>query len=133
MAVKVIVLAAYALMIIIIGVLGMRKTKSFSDFFKDPTAKFQEILGFNDTEEIETVSANQPIFEEPSLAGFAKDRANAAAETVSSWFGFGDDKEVIPQVIKGSSLLQVDTNWNKSTLASNCIVVPLSNTSMERR
>jgi SSS family solute:Na+ symporter/sodium/proline symporter len=33
MAVKVIVLAAYALMIIIVGILGMRKTKSFSDFF----------------------------------------------------------------------------------------------------
>lgn len=33
MAVKVIVLALYALMIIVIGVLGMRKTKSFSDFF----------------------------------------------------------------------------------------------------
>ncbi|MCK5171445.1 MAG: sodium:solute symporter, partial [Bacteroidales bacterium] len=33
MAVKIIVLAAYALMIIIIGIIGMRKTKSFSDFF----------------------------------------------------------------------------------------------------
>ncbi len=33
MAVKIIVLAAYALMIIVIGILGMRKTKSFSDFF----------------------------------------------------------------------------------------------------
>jgi len=33
MAVKVIVLAAYAFMIIIVGILGMRKTKSFSDFF----------------------------------------------------------------------------------------------------
>lgn len=33
MAIKAIVLAAYALMIIVIGILGMRKTKSFSDFF----------------------------------------------------------------------------------------------------
>jgi solute:Na+ symporter, SSS family len=33
MAVKIIVLAAYALMIIIIGIIGLRKTKSFSDFF----------------------------------------------------------------------------------------------------
>ncbi len=33
MTVKIIVLAAYALMIIVVGILGMRKTKSFSDFF----------------------------------------------------------------------------------------------------
>jgi SSS family solute:Na+ symporter/sodium/proline symporter len=33
MAVKIIVLVAYALMIIIIGIVGLRKTKSFSDFF----------------------------------------------------------------------------------------------------
>lgn len=33
MIVKIIVLALYAAMIIIIGILGMRKTKSFSDFF----------------------------------------------------------------------------------------------------
>lgn len=33
MAVKIIVLTAYALMIIIIGIIGLRKTKSFSDFF----------------------------------------------------------------------------------------------------
>jgi len=33
MAVKIIVLTAYALMIIIIGIIGMRKTNSFSDFF----------------------------------------------------------------------------------------------------
>jgi len=33
MTVKIIVLAAYALMIIIIGIIGLRKTKSFSDFF----------------------------------------------------------------------------------------------------
>ena len=33
MAVKILVLSLYALMIIVIGVLGMRKTKSFSDFF----------------------------------------------------------------------------------------------------
>lgn len=33
MAVKIIVLALYAFMIIVVGVLGMRKTKSFSDFF----------------------------------------------------------------------------------------------------
>ncbi|MFC2104145.1 sodium:solute symporter [Bacteroidota bacterium] len=33
MAVKIIVLAAYASMIIIVGIIGMRKTKSFSDFF----------------------------------------------------------------------------------------------------
>ncbi|MCK5028508.1 MAG: hypothetical protein KAR57_02660 [Bacteroidales bacterium] len=33
MVVKIIVLAAYALMIIGVGILGMRKTKSFSDFF----------------------------------------------------------------------------------------------------
>jgi SSS family solute:Na+ symporter/sodium/proline symporter len=33
MAIKIIVLAAYAIMIIVVGILGMRKTKSFSDFF----------------------------------------------------------------------------------------------------
>ncbi len=33
MAVRVIVLAIYAFMIILVGVIGMRKTKSFSDFF----------------------------------------------------------------------------------------------------
>lgn len=33
MAIKIIVLAAYALMIIVIGIVGLRKTKSFSDFF----------------------------------------------------------------------------------------------------
>ncbi len=33
MAVKIIVIAAYALMIIIVGIIGLRKTKSFSDFF----------------------------------------------------------------------------------------------------
>ena len=33
MAVKVVVLALYALMIIVVGIIGMRKTKSFSDFF----------------------------------------------------------------------------------------------------
>lgn len=33
MIVKVVVLAAYALMIVVVGILGMRKTRSFSDFF----------------------------------------------------------------------------------------------------
>lgn len=33
MAVKIIVIAAYALMIIVVGIIGLRKTKSFSDFF----------------------------------------------------------------------------------------------------
>ncbi|PLX14086.1 MAG: sodium:solute symporter [Marinilabiliales bacterium] len=33
MAIKVVVLALYALMIIVVGIIGMRKTKSFSDFF----------------------------------------------------------------------------------------------------
>jgi len=33
MNVKVVVLALYALMIIVVGIIGMRKTKSFSDFF----------------------------------------------------------------------------------------------------
>jgi len=33
MTVKIIVIALYALMIIIVGIIGMRKTKSFSDFF----------------------------------------------------------------------------------------------------
>lgn len=33
MAIKLVVLATYALMIIVVGILGMRKTKSFSDFF----------------------------------------------------------------------------------------------------
>lgn len=33
MAVKIIVIALYAVMIIVIGIVGMRKTKSFSDFF----------------------------------------------------------------------------------------------------
>ncbi len=33
MLIKIIVIAAYALMIIIVGIIGMRKTKSFSDFF----------------------------------------------------------------------------------------------------
>jgi len=33
MSVKIIVLAAYALMIIVVGIIGLRKTKSFNDFF----------------------------------------------------------------------------------------------------
>jgi len=33
MAIKIIVIAAYALMIIVVGIIGLRKTKSFSDFF----------------------------------------------------------------------------------------------------
>lgn len=33
MTIKIIVLAAYALMIIIVGIVGLRKTRSFSDFF----------------------------------------------------------------------------------------------------
>ena len=33
MATKIVVIALYALMIIIVGIIGMRKTKSFSDFF----------------------------------------------------------------------------------------------------
>src|SRR5210317_1096110 len=33
MVIKIIVISLYALMIIFIGIVGMRKTKSFSDFF----------------------------------------------------------------------------------------------------
>jgi len=33
MEIKIAVIAAFALMVIIIGIMGMRKTRSFSDFF----------------------------------------------------------------------------------------------------
>ncbi|MDP8238280.1 MAG: hypothetical protein P9X24_04240 [Candidatus Hatepunaea meridiana] len=33
MIIKIIVLTAFALMIVIIGIMGMRKTRSFADFF----------------------------------------------------------------------------------------------------